>query len=89
MPNVARVFAEEGLAAAERRGFTFVSAVWRGTLGSAIAHEGNPQKGLAMIRDGLNALKEMDAAGLVVSKNGLTISDRGALARRAILRSSH
>jgi class 3 adenylate cyclase/tetratricopeptide (TPR) repeat protein len=55
MPKVARAFAEEGVAAAERSGFGFVSALWRGRLGSAIAHEGDPDKGLAMIRD---ALKE-------------------------------
>jgi tetratricopeptide (TPR) repeat protein len=53
MPKVARVVAEQGLAAAERSGFGFVIALWRARLGWAIAQEGNPEKGLAMIRDAL------------------------------------
>jgi class 3 adenylate cyclase/tetratricopeptide (TPR) repeat protein len=55
MPKVARMVAEQGLAAAERSGFAFVSALWRARIGWAIAQEGNPEKGLAIIRD---ALKE-------------------------------
>jgi class 3 adenylate cyclase/tetratricopeptide (TPR) repeat protein len=59
MPKVARGFAEEGLAAAERSGFGFVRAMWQGRLGCAIAQEGNPGQGLAMIRE---ALSELNAA---------------------------
>jgi class 3 adenylate cyclase/tetratricopeptide (TPR) repeat protein len=55
MAKVAHMVAEQGLAAAERRGFAFPSSLWRARLGWAIAQEGNPEKGLAMIRD---ALKE-------------------------------
>jgi class 3 adenylate cyclase/tetratricopeptide (TPR) repeat protein len=55
MPKVARMVAKQGLAAAERSGFAFVSALWRARLGWAIAQEGNPEKGLALIRD---AIKE-------------------------------
>jgi tetratricopeptide (TPR) repeat protein len=50
MPKVARAYAEEAIVAAERSGLTFLSALWRGRLGSAIAAEGNPQEGLGMIR---------------------------------------
>jgi predicted ATPase/class 3 adenylate cyclase len=53
MAKAARLVAEQGLAAAERSGWAFVIALWRARLGSAIAQEGNPEKGLAMIRDAL------------------------------------
>jgi tetratricopeptide (TPR) repeat protein len=59
MGKVARGFAEEGLAAAERSEFGFVRAMWQGRLGCAIAQEGNPEQGLAMIRE---ALSELNAA---------------------------
>jgi class 3 adenylate cyclase/tetratricopeptide (TPR) repeat protein len=50
MPKVARAYAEEAIVAAERSGLTFISALWRGRLGSAIAASGSPQEGLGMIR---------------------------------------
>jgi len=53
MPKVAREFAEEAVLAAERSGFTYLSALWRGRMGSAIAKEGNPQEGVGMIRSAL------------------------------------
>jgi class 3 adenylate cyclase len=64
MPKVARAFAEEAVVAAERSGFTFVSALWRGRLGSAVAAEGNPREGVRMIRSALKELSTPAAMGV-------------------------
>jgi predicted ATPase/class 3 adenylate cyclase len=69
MPKVARAFAEEAVLAAERMGFTYISALWRGRLGSAIATEGNPPEGVRMIRSALkeSSLDVLMGTGLALS----------------------
>jgi predicted ATPase/class 3 adenylate cyclase len=67
MPKVAHAFAEEGVAAAERSGLAFLRVAWRGRLGAALAQDGNPEKGLAMVRDALHELNFFqDRLGAVV-----------------------
>jgi hypothetical protein len=74
LPKVARQFAEEGVAAAERSGFAFVSTLWRVRLGWAIAHDGNPEAGVAMIRAALKEVPFLDStdplAAFAVSLTG-------------------
>jgi tetratricopeptide (TPR) repeat protein len=60
IPKVARAFAEEAIVAAERSGLTYVSALWRGRLGSALAAEGNPREGVRMIRSALKELSTLE-----------------------------
>jgi tetratricopeptide (TPR) repeat protein len=66
IPKVARVFAQEAIVAAERSGLTYVSALWRGRLGSAIAAEGNPREGVRMIRSALKELSKPVVMGVSV-----------------------
>ena len=60
IPEVTRAFAQEAIVAAERSGLTYVSALWRGRLGSAIAAEGNPREGVRMIRSSLKELSTLE-----------------------------
>jgi tetratricopeptide (TPR) repeat protein len=78
IPKVARAFAQEAIVAAERSGLTYVSALWRGRLGSAIAAEGNPQEGVRMIH---SALKELSTP-IVMGVSVPAAQERGAPEQR-------
>jgi tetratricopeptide (TPR) repeat protein len=79
MPTVARTFAEEAAVPAERSGFNFVSALWRGRLGSAIAGEGKSQLGLRMIRSALEELGTLAAMRIRGPESSLLCSSIEAL----------